>query len=188
LTLAHGRHARGRRLAAVVGIGGLWLAGSVAAQSGGKSMGEKTVANVQILAKQAEFKAGEPVEVEAVLQNSGDQPLWVNKRLLLNSAFAPPPFREVSLDVRGPDEGQEVRFICKIRAGEALPKDYVVLKAGEKLSAPLPLKCFDLSKEGVYTVTAHYADGNPKVPPPPAGETHLSQPLTSSPVQIRIHR
>lgn len=151
-------------------------------------MGEKTVANVQILAKQAEFKAGEPVELEAVLQNGGDHPLWVNKRLLLNSAFVPPQFREVSLEVRGP-EGQEVRFSCKIRAGEALPKDYVVLKAGEKLSTPLALQqCFDLSKEGMYTVTAHYADGNPKVPPAPAGETHLSQALTSNQVQIRIRR
>ena len=79
--------------------------------------------------------------------------------------------------------------IAAYAAGEALPKDYVVLKAGEKLSTPLALQqCFDLSKEGVYTVTARYADGNPKVPPAPAGETHLSEALTSNQVQIRIHR
>src|SRR5262249_37360966 len=114
------------RTARWLGVG-LWL--SLALPTFGQvpgpksKTGGKNVATVEIGAKRAEFKGGQPVEREAVLKTPSDKPLWVNKRLLLNSRFVPAPYREISLSVTGP-AGEEVRFACKIRVAEAKAEDY----------------------------------------------------------------
>lgn len=163
-----------------------WLAGGPppAAECGTK--GGSRVATIAIRPKADEFRAGEPVELEAVLENQTDHALWVNKRLLLNSGFVPAPYRELWLSVVGP-EGKECRFECKVRASEAGPRDYRVLAPSEKLTSSFRLdQCFDFGQAGSYRVFAQYADGNRNVPPAPEGAEHLGGTIRSNEVTIRI--
>lgn len=163
-----------------------WLAGGALPAAEHVTKGGSQVATIAIRPKADEFRAGEPVELEAVLHNQTDRALWVNKRLLLNSEFVPTPYREVWLSVVGP-EGKERRFECKVRASEAGPRDYRVLAPGEKLSSSFRLdQCFALGQEGSYRVSAQYADGNRNVPPAPDGAEHLGGTIRSNEVRIRI--
>lgn len=129
---------------------------------------------------------GLKVMVSTVLSNTGSSPLWVNKRLLFNTVYAPKPRREIWFDVKTPS-GKVLEFDCKIKADKPREEDYTLLPPGEAVKAEIKLsKCFDMQEKGNYQVKAHYQDGNKEVPPAPENAAHLKEELESETIKITI--
>jgi hypothetical protein len=140
----------------------------------------------EIKLESQKIKLGQDVNITAQLKNSGSQNLWVNKRLLVNSAGSPAVMREVWVKVVGPD-GKEVPFSSRVRAGEARPTDFGLLKPGEKVTKQFKLSnYFKLEAPGTYEVTAHYQDGTKEVPPTPGGAAHWKEQLSSAPAKFEL--
>lgn len=153
---------------------------------GDQSMTDEPGAVLEIEAPRDEVKVGEPVLVQVTLANRGSQPLWLNERLGPNSPLMPPPFRELTLSIVGPD-GRKLRFVAKVNRDPARPKDFCVLRPNEAVTATLDLANYYLfDQEGVYTVRARHADGSREVPPAPEGALLFRGPLLSNEVQVRI--
>ena len=126
------------------------------------------------------------VSINTVLSNTGSSPLWVNKRLLFNTVYAPKPFREIWFDVKAPN-GKILEFECKIKAGAAREEHYTLLPPGEVIKAEIKIsKCFDMQEKGTYQIKAHYQDGNKEVPPAPEDAAHLKEELESETIKIAI--
>jgi len=105
-----------------------------------------------------EYKKSEPVMMDIRLENTGDKPIYVNKRLLINSEERPAGSREISLSVTSPD-GKKLP--CKVSYETGFPKsDYFVsLKPQEsvKLENKRDLRnYFDLTRPGEYKIIATY--------------------------------
>jgi hypothetical protein len=117
--------------------------------------------------------------------NASDYPLWVNKRLTLNSDEAARVSREVSIKILGPNN-TPVPYHCVTDV--ALPKadDYVVLAPHDRLRRVDEMDCFDLSSPGTDLLMARYKDGNDEPPPAPAGTTYLSDELESPKITLAI--
>lgn len=129
---------------------------------------------------------GHETSVNAVLTNNGSSPLWVNKRFLFNTVYAPKPFREIWFDVTSPT-GKKLEFICKVKAGSARQEHYVLLPPGENVKAEVKIsRCFDMKEKGKYEIKAHYQDGNSEVPPSPSEALHLKEELVSETIKISI--
>lgn len=129
---------------------------------------------------------GSKISVSTVLSNIGSSPLWVNKRFLFNTVFAPKPFREIWFDVKDPN-GKMLEFRCRIKAGTAHIEDYDILPPGENVKAEIKLsRCFDMKEKGSYQIKAHYQDGNKEVPPAPSDAAHLKEELESETIKITI--
>ena len=106
----------------------------------------------------AEYKKSEPVMLDVKLENTGDKPIYVNKRLLINSEERPAGSREITLSATSPD-GKKLP--CKVSYETGLPKsDYFVsLKPQEsvKLDNKRDMRnYFDLTKPGEYSIIATY--------------------------------
>jgi len=126
------------------------------------------------------------VEATITLENVGLGDLWINGRMLLNTAYAPRSARELWLEVEGP-ESKKIEFECKVRAGAAKPQDYVLLRPGEKKQVHVNLSdCFNLRDRGTYTIYANYEDGSDSIPQAPRNGVHLRQHLRSHPAVIEI--
>ena len=149
-------------------------------------MATKTAVSLELVSTAPRFSSGQSVNVTAQLRNAGSGPVWLNKRMLLNTEHAPASMRELWLHITGPD-GQAVPFSCKVRAGKAQAKDYALVEPGETVSVKLDLtQCFDLKTPGQYKVQASYKDGNPEVPASPSGAPHLAESLESQSVSIEV--
>ena len=124
-----------------------------------------------------------PVIATVTLKNESNHHLWFNARMLLNTEHAPEPFRELWMEVHGPD-GNRLSFDCKIKAGRTKRDQYRVLHVGAQASFVVPLDCYDLSRQGVYRLVLHYQDGTPHPPAPPQDRCHhLRERLTSVSVE-----
>lgn len=133
------------------------------------------------------FATARDAVVGVKLRNAGTAALWVNGRLLLNSEYAPPPFRELWLDIQRVDDGTHVEFNCKVRAGPATDADYRVLKPAEAITVQIPLvQCFDIRTPGTYRVQAYYHDGRQDPPNSPSGASPLSTQLMSQPITVVV--
>ena len=129
---------------------------------------------------------GQEVRINTVLTNSGSSPLWVNKRLLFNTVYAPEPFREIWFDVKAPN-GEKLNFRCKVKAVWAREEHYTILPPGEAVKAEIRLsRCFDMKEKGNYQIKAHYQDGNDEMPPAPADAEHLKEELESETIKVSI--
>lgn len=129
---------------------------------------------------------GLKVVVNTVLSNTGSIPLWVNKRLLFNTVYAPKPRREVWFDVKAPN-GKILEFDCKIKADKPHEEDYTLLPPGEAVKTEIKIsKCFKMQEKGNYQIRAHYQDGNNEVPPAPGDAAHLKEELESETIKISI--
>lgn len=133
----------------------------------------------------------EPVRVgsEPTLQlrmdNTATQAVWLNTRLVLNAEHAPPAFREVWLDVTGPD-GQQRPFECRVRAGFPTTSNYTLLPPGDHYQAQIHLgECFDFSAPGSYRIVAHYQDGGDDVETP-NGATRIKTPVHAGEVTLEV--
>jgi hypothetical protein len=150
------------------------------------SMTTKTAVKLELLSTSPRVVSGQPVNVTAQLRNTGSGEVWVNKRMLLNTAHAPASMREVWLEVTGPD-GQGVPFSCKIRAGQAQADDYELLGPNDTIPIQLDLtECFDFKETGSYRIQASYQDGTPDAPAAPAGVKHLVDRLDSAVLTIEV--
>lgn len=132
------------------------------------------------------FNVGGDVELALVLTNVAPDDLWVNERLLVNSAHAPAPFREIWVDLQGPG-AKRLNFTRKIRAGFADPQHYVVLGPGRSVKTSLNLaRYFDLTVEGGYALIVSYQDGNPEPPQAPSGARHFAGKVRSDLIEFRV--
>lgn len=146
----------------------------------------ETNAKLEISPSVKQTTDGAEIVVNAVLTNTGSTALWVNKRMLFNTVYAPKNFREIWFDVKSPG-GKMLEFQCKVKAGAARPEHYVALPAGESVNAEIKLsRCFDMKEKGNYQVQAHYQDGNKEVPPAPADAKHLAGELQSAPIKVAV--
>lgn len=129
---------------------------------------------------------GSAANVNVVLTNTGSSPLWVNKRFLFNTVYAPKPFREIWFDVKTPT-GKRLEFICKVKAGAASQEHYTLLPPGDAVKTEIKIsRCFDMREKGKYEVKAYYQDGNDEVPPSPSDALHLKEELVSETIKIEI--
>ena len=129
---------------------------------------------------------GVKVRIKTVLTNSGATPVWVNKRMLFNTVYAPKPFREIWFDVKAPS-GDKLEFRCKVKAGAAREEHYALLKPGESVERDIRLSdCFNMAEKGEYEIKAHYQDGNKEVPPAPSNTVHLKDEFESKTIKISI--
>ena len=65
---------------------------------------------LRLVVEPAGYHVGAPVEVTFLLGNAAAAPLWLNRRLAIDSPQAPRFARELWLDFRGPD-GRNVEFV-----------------------------------------------------------------------------
>jgi hypothetical protein len=143
-------------------------------------------ATLEVRPAKAEVARGTDAEIEVILRNDDTRPLWVNGRLLVNSPHVPQPHREIQLLVLDP-RGIRLDFACKVQAGEASAEEYAVLEPGQSLSARVYLnECFDMTREGIYRITAIYEDGTESVPAPPEDFELLRGPIQSPEAQLRV--
>jgi hypothetical protein len=128
---------------------------------------------------------GQLLQTEVTLANASNHPLWVNKRLTLNTDEAAPYAREVWIKVLGPKQ-TPVPYHCITDVALPKPDDYVVLKPRDHVRRTDEMDCFDLSSPGTYVLMAKYKDGNEEPPPAPAGATHLFEEFASAMVKLEI--
>lgn len=105
---------------------------------------------------QATYRPNEPVEGTFTLRNAGDQPALVKARLGLNSPYAPAEFRDLTVEVSGPD-GRRLDFDARVNIGFPEDQDFKVLQPGESLTGTHALEgFFALDQPGTYQAQATY--------------------------------
>jgi hypothetical protein len=96
------------------------------------------------------------VEVTVAVENTGDEPLAINGRLLVNHPWAPPSERELSFDIDGPPDFVNLRRV-HVNAGAAGPEDFVVLSPGGEIECRVELTEYSsMHLPGLYRVRATY--------------------------------
>jgi len=129
---------------------------------------------------QPTYDSQAPVRLTIALSNSSDQSLIVNKRLALNSPFAPAKFRELKLMITS-STGSDVVFGAKVNLGFPLEKDFKPLAPAETVERQFDLRqYFDLNL-GRYTIKAVYQNQSD----PEGGEAWKGE-VESEPVAIVI--
>ena len=131
-----------------------------------------------------EYKTNEPIYINFKLKNTGNKPIYVNKRLYVNSESSKPQYREVYLRITGPT-GEKLP--CKASHETGFPKtDYFVLLEPKEELTPERKKnlkaYFDLNTPGKYKVIAIYQN----VYGPEIGIDAFQGKITSKPVTIKI--
>jgi len=130
-------------------------------------------------------KRGELLQTEVFLANASNHPLWVNKRLALNSDETAPFSREIWIKILGPKQ-TPVPYHCVSDFNLLTAEDYAVLKPHDRLRTIDEMRCFDLSTPGTYVFMARYKDGNEEPPKPPDGTTYLWEEFESPKVMLEI--
>lgn len=113
-----------------------------------------------ILFEKTVFDLGEPVKCKMSLINTGEKPITVNKRFLVNWPFPSP--HEVYFVIKDA-KGRRLMFQFIIRAFDPKADDFTTLSPGESVTYG-PLKpadydlseAYDLKKTGTYTIYAVY--------------------------------
>src|SRR5262249_11573526 len=77
--------------------------------------------------------SGEPVMLTVALLNTGDEPIGVNARMLLNRETAPLGYGEIFVRVVGPT-GYENLTRFTVRAGQPQDDDFQVLQPRERVA------------------------------------------------------
>ncbi len=127
------------------------------------------------------YDSGEPVRVTIALSNAAAQPITVNKRLALNSPFAPAKFREIRLAISN-EAGSESVFGAKINIGFPLEKDFAELEPQAKIERQFDLRqYFELNQPGRYILKAAYQNQCD----PESGQAWKGE-VDSEPVSIEV--
>lgn len=137
-----------------------------------------------ITSDKAEYKKTEQIQITLTLKNAGRRPVWVNKRLHVNSKESPAGEREVTVAVIGPD-GKDMEFKGGYPVG--LPKcDYFVEVApGEEVSGERKLylkRHFTIKDPGEYTISAVYHNSYGAE----IGLQALTGPVSAAPVAVTV--
>lgn len=134
---------------------------------------------LSVRVEKTRFVVDETIVCTFMLTNSSAYPLWVNKRMVVNSVNAPACFRDMWIDIQNP-RGQKLSYLARIRVGMPVFHHYVNLPPGNSVVRAFELsKYFDLTEPGLYAMIANYQDGNPDVPAPPEGVKHFNQHIRS---------
>ena len=126
------------------------------------------------------YRIGEPMHCTLILGNTGNQPLVVNKRLVLNhSAFFP---HEVLFSITAPD-GKMLSFIPMVMVSiNPKPEDFVTLYPSQFVRRTWELtRYFSFEKEGRYRIQALYE--NYYEPP---GMSVWKGKITSNKVEVEV--
>lgn len=106
-----------------------------------------------------EYKASESISIDFQLKNTGKEPIYINKRLFVNSKKSKPEQREIYLEVTGPG-GEKLPGQDRVFETGFPKTDYFVLLApGEEvaLERKKSLKSyFNIKEPGEYTIKAIY--------------------------------
>lgn len=137
-----------------------------------------------IIFEKDEYKLDDSISVELKLKNTGDKPVYVNKRFFVNSKEADPGEREVTLRIIGPS-GEEAAFRTIMDTGFPKSDYFVLLAPGEEaaIDRKKNLKAyFDLKAPGKYKVTAIYQNAYGSE----IGLDVFKEKITSKTVTIRV--
>src|SRR5262245_60698542 len=115
------------------------------------------VARLELEALTPRIDSGQIATVVVTLTNTAGHPLWVNRRLALNAALAPPQLREVWIRLKRPG-GAVVSDGCIASVPPATASDYGVMDSGQNVRVEYNLK----------------------------GLTRLAKEITSSPIEITV--
>ena len=105
-----------------------------------------------------EYKPGEAIYINFKLKNSGNEPIYVNKRFYLNSESSKPEDREVFLQITGPS-GEKLPYKASYDTGFPKTDYFVLLEPKEEVTSERKknLKAyFDLKAPGEYSIIAIY--------------------------------
>jgi hypothetical protein len=147
--------------------------------------GAKAALVFTIKSEHPSVRSGVAPALEFTFSNRGDASVFFNRRALIDSRLAPAPYREIWLDVQ-PEGGKALNFVCKVRAGSAGRRDYILLHPGESFAKTASLDCFDLSKPGRYRIRAHFEDGTKEPPEPPTGALLFAGPAESNEISVVV--
>jgi hypothetical protein len=101
------------------------------------------------------------------LTNRGKTKAWLNQRMMVNTRYSAPGFREVWLDIVDP-KGERIPFQCFRDGDVASPKNYAAIAPGQSIEVREDVaRCHRLEPGVRYSITAHYDDDNPERPPAP---------------------
>lgn len=144
--------------------------------------------NVSLKLEKAEPDPEKPetLPVKLTLLNEGKNPVWVNKRMAVNSPNVPMAFREIWFAVEDADK-KKLDFMCKIKIGFAKNEDYVTLPPGESISREFNLKqCYRLEKTVLYKIRAYYHVGDLEDHKPPEGVVPMTEVIESETIEISV--
>ena len=143
-------------------------------------------ATLSVWVDPAGYAAGSPVRICFMLVHTHAPPLWLNRRFLLGSPPAPRFARELWLDLRAPD-GRNLVPRDEPRPASAAATDYGLLAPREEARIDVDLaERYGLTQPGRYLLRAHYADGNERSWPAPAGAVTLREHLQTPKIELRI--
>jgi hypothetical protein len=137
-----------------------FLGGLTAAPPEREESEKKEPLKFDILFEKTAFRFGEPVKCKMSLTNTGEKPLTVNKRFLVNWPFPSP--HEVYFVIK---DAKDRRLIFQffIRAFDPKADDFTTLSPGESVAYGLfepsdydLSEAYDLKKTGTYTIYAVY--------------------------------
>lgn len=110
------------------------------------------------------YGASDEIWATLFLENVGDRPILVNKRMLMNAGGVPELMREVEFVFIDP-EGKGVPFLAMLNVGFPKPKDFVELRPNSRIEHKYNLRKYygpylpgNYSVKGVYQNTAHPDD------------------------------
>ena len=131
-----------------------------------------------------EYKVGDSISIDFKLKNTGDKPIYVNKRFFVNSEDAEPGEREVTLSLIGP-QGEELPFRRILDTGFPKTDYFVLLEPGAEATPKRKknLKAyFDLKDPGEYKIIAVYQNTYGAE----IGLDAFKDKITSEPMTIKI--
>lgn len=137
--------------------------------------------NLSISTDKKEYQMGESIQCTLLLGNVGNQPLVVNKRLVVNYDATFP--HEVLFRITGPD-GKLLEFIPIIKVGLPEPEDFTTLPPSEFIMSTYELSLyFSFTKEGKYSIQAIYENYYQ-----PVGMKVWKGSITSNIVEIKLSK
>ncbi len=137
-----------------------------------------------ITSDKAEYKKTEQIQITLTLKNAGRRPVWVNKRLHVNSKESPVGEREVIVAVTGPG-GEEVTFKNGYPVGFPKCDYFTELATGEEVPGERKLRLkrhFTIKDPGEYTISAVYVNAYGAEIGLPA----VTGPVAASPIAITV--
>ena len=125
--------------------------------------------------------------IEVVFTNRGTRPVWFRPSVVVDN---------IGVKRVG---GGSLQLMCRTNPGirdvpddqaasyRTPPSDYRLLRHDESERSRIDLKeCFDLTRPGDYTLTAHWEDWDSTPPDVPRGAILVNGPLDSLPVELHL--
>jgi len=129
--------------------------------------------------------ASEPPAMLISVVNLGLVDVWLSRRFAFNYPEAPPPFRDVWLEIKDRATGRPSPFSGEAHVGFTSPDSLVVLGPGQSVGSWLSLgPIFGMTRGRAYEVTVHWRNELPDRKLPPKGVVPFSGELKGAPVIV----